>query len=177
MKRNNAMKKAVIRGITAGLVILILAVVCGFIFEKMNTLDSKDSSGILRGEFSAEIKSARAARTPEDETLLIVTVAFGNNSKGNHAFSSVIKSTAFQNGVQLDPDFRNGTSSYKYEERDPVYDGKKQLRNVQPGYTYDVDVAFVLLDKSSPVTVECRRTWSFLNKDKVSKTFDIGKLV
>lgn len=117
------------------------------------------------GEYNVVIESCRLATDYSGEKCVIVKYSFTNNSDNNAAFYVTIEDNVFQNDIGLNkayilPDEAN-------------YSGDNQSKEIRPGATIDVEVAYTLNDSTSPIEVEITEYFSFSDR-KVTKTFTIN---
>ena len=116
------------------------------------------------GDYEVNIKSANLCNDSNGDPVLVVNIDFTNNSGSAESYGSAITDIAYQNGVELD--------EYYLWMDESTYDISTRSRDVLPGYTYSVQAAFKLNDRTNPVIVRCSESWAFTGK-KVQKTFNI----
>lgn len=121
-----------------------------------------ESSSANLGQYNVDIKSAKETKGLLEEDVVFITINFTNCSDNNISFSSAVSTSAFQNGIGLNP-----TILFVNDEDDLM---ENNTRVIKPGVTIEVAVAFQLDDKTSPIEVECSSI-GFLDNKKVSKIF------
>lgn len=158
-------------------VILSILLVVSFAFFAIGSSSSDDEKSTQKagkannsaeenqlGEYSLEIKSARTTKNWEGKPTIVVTYGFTNNSDDSTSFYVAFQDNAYQNGVGLE-------RSYTMEDGDP-YDEANQSKDIKPGASIDVEVAYILNDTETDVEVEVEELFSFDDKI-ISKTFSI----
>ncbi len=99
------------------------------------TLESKTEEST---ESPVEIVSQKLSKDYNDKDVLIVEYAFTNTSDKAASFVTTVTDKAFQNGVELDSTVMGCDD----------YDAGDQLKDVQPGVTFNVECAYILEDMS-----------------------------
>lgn len=125
----------------------------------------KNESDNALGDYEVEIKSCRISRDYEGKNVVIVKYGFTNNSDNAASFSFSIDDAVYQNNIGL-------TESY-FLSNSADYDSDNQLKEIKPGATIDVEVAYELDDLTSNITVEVKELISFSDK-VISKEFSIA---
>lgn len=118
------------------------------------------------GDYIVKIKESKVTEDYEGAKILIVTYSFTNLSDESEAFMYTINETLFQNGVELGDVF----SSYGIEG----YDSANQSKEIKPGVTLDVQVAYKLNDSTTDVEVEISEFFS-LKDDHLTYTIKISE--
>lgn len=122
--------------------------------------EKKDSE---LGDYKVEIKSCKLDKDYNGDPVAVVTYAFTNNAKESAAFDLTFVDHAYQNGVEAE---------HVYFLMDESFDkNNNQSKEIKPGVTIDVQVAYKLNDTSSAIDVEVGLMWSF-DDSKVTKTFN-----
>lgn len=115
--------------------------------------------------FPVEILSCRLAKDYEGKPVVIVKYAFTNQEDKAESFMLAVTDNVFQNGV--------GLNECIFVDESANYSSDNQTKEVQKGVTLEVEVAYVLNDATSDVTVELTKFIS-LDETKVTKTFSIA---
>lgn len=124
-----------------------------------------NGSGNL-GDFHVEIKNAAVLKDYDRNPAIAITYSWTNNSNETTNAMVEFSEQAFQDGVELDRAMMIGSEQYE---------GGLSLKDLRPGATIDVQVAFELKNTTSPVEFELSELFSF-SDDIVIKTFDLTKL-
>lgn len=119
------------------------------------------------GDYYVRIEECEVTKDYSGDPILLVKIAFTNNSNESKAFLYNVEAKAFQSGVEI----QSPISTYGINN----YDWKDKSNEIKPGVTYEFNLAFELKDKQSDVTVELTPYWSSNNSAVVSKTFKIAK--
>ena len=125
--------------------------------------NSSDNSNL--GDFNVVIASCRLSEDWEGSPVIIVKYKFTNNDDDPAAFWTSIKDSVYQNNIGLN-------ECYLVEDS-ANYSSDNQMKEVRKGATIEVEVAYVLNDKTTPIVVEVEEYFSYDNK-KVTKTFTIN---
>lgn len=123
---------------------------------------SAEAGGVADGKFDDfEIiyKGARLGKDFEDKEVVIVTFDFTNLSEASKAFLWETSTKAFQNGVELEDKISGLVEEAKMDNND---------KEIKTGITVEVEKAFELSDKTSPIEIEVDPLIS-LDKDEVYK--------
>lgn len=120
------------------------------------------------GDYNVTIDSCRLAEDYEGAPIVIVKYTFANNADTADTFMLSISDTVFQNGVSL-------AKSY-FVSNAANYSADSQSREVQPGYSLEVEVAYELINTTGEITVEISEMFSFSSK-KVTKTLKLPTTV
>ena len=123
-----------------------------------------NAEGDELGDYGVIIKDARITEDWEGKPVIVVMYNFTNNSEENAAFAWTFSDNAFQNGIGLE-------KAYMLADGD-TYDSANQSKEIQPGASLDVEIAYVLNDSETDVEVEVEELISFDSKT-ISKTFSI----
>ena len=116
------------------------------------------------GKYNVVIKSCRLAEDYKGTPIVIVTYEFTNNSDDATSFSFSVTDSVFQNGIGLNECYVVDDSAN--------YSSDNQLKDIKPGSTLDVEVAYTLNDNETDLEVEVKELISF--KDTVvTKTFKL----
>lgn len=129
-----------------------------------NTEPVASDSGTL-GDYSVSILHSRKTNDYEGKPALVVGYKFTNNSSENKSFAIAIHPQAYQNSVQLESAILAGS--------DDSFNSQNYLKDVQPGGTLEVEMAYLLENETSEVTVEVTELISF-SKEKLTKKFSLG---
>lgn len=97
---------------------------------------------------SVSMEEVQVLSYEDGDEALVIDMLFTNNSDSTTSFSSNYNVNAFQNGVALE---------YWYIGID--YDPSLNFRDIQPGTTITVQVAFAL-DDESEVIVDLEEIWT-----------------
>ena len=117
--------------------------------------------------YEVTIDSASIEANPyTGDRALIVNCTFTNNSEENAAPDVALHIQAFQDGIELDPDFFDSSS----------YDSMSASREVQPGNTYEFQKAFVLTNETSSIDVSVSELFALDGGTLAEKTFDPATL-
>lgn len=122
-----------------------------------------EASGAL-GNFDVQIHDYEIANDYHGEPAILIDFSFTNNSEENASVSANLLYMAFQNGVQLE---------HAYFMDDALYNANDLLKDVQPGSSLDLTVAYSLTSDTAPVEFEISEAFSF-NDDKLGKIYEIS---
>ena len=114
------------------------------------------------GDYAVEIKDAFLATDYEGKPALVVTYTWTNNSSETTSAMVALLEKAFQDGIELEHATMGDVEGY---------DGEAEWKDIRPGVSLDVDMAFSLRSESD-VEVEVS---NWLNTyDPAVKTFSLG---
>lgn len=113
--------------------------------EKIDLADLEER--VSESDFEVKLSGHKVTADEDGQPVLLLDLSFTNNSKKPAAFSATVDEKLFQNGVELDPTY---LSSYFNADVDDEK-SRNASKEVQPGTTIDVQVAFALQDGSAPV--------------------------
>ena len=117
------------------------------------------------GDYYIEIQSCRLATDYEKKPIVIVKYSFTNNSKEAVAFYVAVSTNVYQNGIGLnDCYFVNESADYSSDNK---------TKQIKPGSTIEVEVAYELNDTTTEIEVEVTKLFSF-NDQIVKKNFKIN---
>ena len=119
------------------------------------------------GNYYVKIEDYELTKDYSGDPILLVKIAFSNNSNETKAFQYNIEAKAFQNGVEI----QSPISTYGIKN----YDWRDKSNEIKPGVTYEFNLAFKLKNEQSDVTIELTPYLSSKNQNVVSKTFKILK--
>lgn len=122
--------------------------------------DSGDSN---LGQSKVEIKNCTLSTDYEGSPVAVVTYSYTNNGSEAQAFDIAFITHAYQNGVEAEKSYFLSDESYEKNNN--------QSKEIKPGVTIDVLVAYKLNDTTSPVEVEVGQFLSFDNT-KITRTFN-----
>lgn len=125
--------------------------------------NSSDNSNL--GDFNVVIAGCRLAEDWEGAPVIIVKYKFTNNDDDPAAFWTSINDAVYQNNIGLN-------ECYLVEDS-ANYTSDNQMKEIRKGATIEVEVAYELNDKTTPIVVEVEEFFSYDNK-KVTKTFTIN---
>lgn len=131
--------------------------------ESKNATSQKETVEGKLGDYYIKIGEGVVKKDKNGNNVLIVDVSFTNNSDSEQSFMLSISDTAYQDGVQIE--------SLYYSN---VYDSDSQYKQILPGTTYNVKVAYKLSNTNSDVIVKMSELIS-LSNTKITKTFKIAK--
>lgn len=123
-----------------------------------------DSGNSNLGQSKVEIKSCKLTKDFEGNPAAVVTYSYTNNGKEAQAFDFAFITHAYQNGVEAE-------KCYVISDDGNYDSNNNQSKEIKPGVTIDVMVAYKLNDTTSPVEVEVGQFLSFDNT-KITKTFN-----
>lgn len=98
------------------------------------------------GDYIVTIKDSRITTDYEGKDVLVVTYSFTNNSDDSEAMIYAVSDKLFQNGVELGDVW----SSYGIDD----FSMDNQSKEIKPGVTLDVQIAYELNDTTTDVNVE-----------------------
>lgn len=131
--------------------------------ESKNATSQKETVEGKLGDYYIKIGEGVVKKDKNGNNVLIVDVSFTNNSDSEQSFMLSISDTAYQDGVQIEPLYYSN-----------VYDSDSQYKQILPGTTYNVKVAYKLSNTNSDVIVKMSELIS-LSNTKITKTFKIAK--
>jgi len=123
------------------------------------------SSGNL-GDYHVEIKDAKHAQDYEGKPAIIITYSWTNNSEETTSAAVALIERAFQDGVELETAIVGDSD---------VYNSENYMKEIRPGITLDVQLAYILASETSTVECEVSELISFSN-EVVTKNFDPSSL-
>ena len=115
-------------------------------------------------DFSITIVSCRLTEDYSGLPVAIIKYSFTNNSDEPEAFYLAFDDKVYQDGIGLN-------ECYFVKEGD-LYSADNQTKEIKPGATLDVEVAYELNDSVTDLEVEVKGLFTF-NDDIVKKTFSI----
>lgn len=159
-------------------IILATLLVCTFAFFAMGsgeteTETSSQGSGSAEvadtkedelGDYSVTIDSCRLAQDYEGKEIVIVKYLFTNNGDEAASFMFAFDETVYQDGIGLNECYIADDSAN--------YSADNQTKDIKPGSTLDVEVAYELNDTTTDIEVEVKELFSFDDKT-ITKTFTI----
>lgn len=106
------------------------------------------------GNYIVTIKDSRVTTDPSGNDILIVTYSYTNNSDEAKAMHYTISDKLFQNGVELGDVWSSyGIDGYSFDN---------ETKEIKPGITLDVQIAYKLNDTTTDVDVEIYDYWEHL---------------
>ena len=117
------------------------------------------------GDYEVVIKECRLAEDFEGKAVAIIKIGFTNNDDDAAAFYTSITCEVYQNGI--------GLNECIFVDDSAKYDGDNQTKEIKPGATLDVELAYELNDETTDIEVELSEWISFSDK-KITKTFTIA---
>ena len=126
--------------------------------------DKNEGEGDL-GDYSVSILDYRLAKDYEGKPVIIVKYSFTNNGDESESFLLAFDESAFQGGI--------GLNTCYFVEDSANYSADNQTKEIKPGASIDVEVAYVLNDSNTDVEIEVKELLSFSDKI-IRKTFVIG---
>jgi hypothetical protein len=115
-------------------------------------------------DFDAKIEGATFSSDYDGKPVIVVNVAFTNNSDEAASFMFSLNAQAFQGGIELD-DMVIGVDGI---------DSSLEMADIQPGVTVTVQKPLLLRDNST-VTVEVRDLFSFSDAILASQEFSVSQ--
>lgn len=125
-----------------------------------------NGSGSL-GKYDIEIKSATLAKDYEGNPAIVITYAWTNNSEDTISAMVALMDQAFQDGVELDTAIIGDSD---------IYDSDASMKDIRPGTTLEVQVAYVLSNTTSEVEFEISDWADFSSDSVVHMAFDPATL-
>ena len=123
-----------------------------------------EASGSL-GDFEVQIHDFEIADDYAGDPSILIDFTFTNNSEENESVYVNLIYMAYQNGVQLDSTYFLNNAHYNPDDL---------MKDVKPGSSLDLTVAYSLNSNTAPVEFEIGEAFSF-NEDKLGKTFEIAE--
>lgn len=117
------------------------------------------------GDYSVSITGYTLTTDYEGKPAVVITYEWTNNSDEAASFAFALTAQVFQNDIECD---------IAIVMDNDVYNANNYMKDIKPGATLSVQLAYVLQDSASPITVEVSELISF-SEDKVAQTFDITK--
>ena len=117
------------------------------------------------GDYNVTVKSCRLAKDYQGKGVVIVKYEFTNNSDDKAAFWTTFEDNVYQDGIGLNECIVTDSSAN--------YSTDNQMKEIKPGATLEVEIAYTLNDSTTPIEVEVSEYFSFDDK-VVKKTFDIA---
>lgn len=117
------------------------------------------------GSYGVQIKEWKVVRE-NDADVLIVTYIFSNYSNSSTSFMMSIYDKAFQKGIET-------TKEFLLWDND--FDGESDDKDVQPGYSLEVQEAYRLNDTTSPVEIEIKESFTLFADEILHFTINIAE--
>ena len=152
--------------------LFMITMVGTFISDNDSTQEDKSNQNVLGegniGKAHVKILESNII-TPEhsDKTILLVKIAYTNNSDDVIAFDSILDCKAYQNGVELSTPI----SSYGIDG----LDWKDKRKEVKSGVTFEFNYGFYIEDIESDVELEITPTFSTKYSKKVTDIIKLGE--
>ena len=150
------------------IVLLLGATACvetGTVSQGDGAAGTVAQSNTTLGDFNIDIKSCRLAEDYEGKAVVIINYGFTNNGDDAAAFYTSVTAEVFQGGI--------GLNTCYFVDDSAKYDSGNQSKEIKPGATLDVEVAYELNDTTTDIEVEVSEWISFSDK-KLTKTFKIA---
>lgn len=128
------------------------------------TAEPEDDGNGQLGDCLVKIKSSRLSQNMSGEKVIIITYGFTNNGSKPVSFMAACDAKAYQDGVEIERDFF---------VQDKSYDSNAASKDIKPGKSVDVGIAYTLNDLKTNVDVEVSELISFSDA-VVTKTFKIN---
>ena len=128
-------------------------------------VDKKEEDNSNLGDYNIVIKGSRLVKSYDGSDAIIITYSFTNNSDEAAAFIFTFDDNAYQDGIGLNEAYILDDSAN--------YSADNQTKEIKPGATLDVEVAYALNDVTTDVEVEVKEIFSF-NDKTITKTFNIS---
>lgn len=180
-------KKQRMSGCAIGFIIIILLVIIvavsgGDDSNNNNTIDTSSTNPVQSdavsknkdtnivgegtiGKYYVKIGDHQVTKDYSGKSILLVTIAFTNNNDTAKAFMYNLDCKAYQNGVELtSPISTYGINNYNWEDK---------TKEIQPGVTYEFNLAFEMSDTSQPVDLEITPAFSSKYSQKVTQTIEL----
>ena len=116
------------------------------------------------GDYSVNIDSCRLAKDYEGSDIVIVKYIFTNNGDEAASFMFAFDETVYQDGI--------GLNECYFADDNANYSSDNQTKEIKPGSSLDVEVAYELNDNTTDIEVEVKELFSFDDKT-ITKTFTI----
>lgn len=129
-----------------------------------DSASEKTGSGAL-GDYTVSVVDYALTQDYEGKPAVVITYNWTNNSDDTTSFAVALNSKVFQNDIQCDIAVVMDSN---------VYSADNYMKNIRPGASLDVQLAYVLQDSTNPIEVEVSELISF-SDDKIIKTFDIAQ--
>jgi hypothetical protein len=111
-------------------------------------------------DYECIIKTAElGSKTYDNKPTVVITYTFTNNSDEPAAFYTAFTDTVYQDGIECE-------RSYNLDETN-------EDKNIKPGSSIDVKLAYVLNDTTTNIDVEVGGFWS-LDGNVITKSFQLG---
>ena len=123
---------------------------------------AEEDPAVADGDYAVVIGDSSLTEDYEGNPAIVVNFAFTNNGDDDANFMFATSAQAFQDGVELETAII----------MDDTFDSANSLKDVKPGSSIDVQVAY-LLDGTSDVTVEVTELISFDDTLLATKTFSV----
>ena len=120
-------------------------------------------AGANLGDYNVDIESVRVDADDEGAPIAIVKYKFTNHSDEAECFYMAVDTYAYQNGIELLRCYAAEEAGYSEEDHE---------RNVKPGYSIEVEVAYKLDDTTADVEIEVVKSFSLRNR-KIVKTLPL----
>lgn len=125
-----------------------------------NEEEKKNETSFSYEDMDVKFVKSKIEKNFADEKCLVLYFDFYNNTKENQAFYTNFSVKAFQEGVEID------SSMWEVNE-----ETENDMKEVQPGKSVRVAVAFVLGESEEVVNIEIE-PWITLSDDKLLE-FDV----
>lgn len=117
------------------------------------------------GDFDVQIGDLEMTKDYNGNSAAIIRFSFTNNSEENTSAMMELQYKAFQNGVQMETTVISD---------DSILNSKDIMKDIQPGVTIDVGVAYKLDSETAPIEFEVSESFSF-DDAKLGKSFEIAE--
>jgi len=128
-----------------------------------DSMPEEAGNGTL-GDYTVSIVDHTLTQDYEGKPAVVITYNWTNNSDDTTSFAVALNSKVFQNDIQCDIAVIMDSN---------VYNADNYMKDIRPGASLDVQLAYVLQDNTNPIEVEVSELISF-SDDKILKKFDIA---
>ena len=126
--------------------------------------DAVIGAGTL-GDFLVSIDGYVLTQDYEGKPAVVINFTWANNSEETTSFAFALNSQVFQNDIECETAIVADTS---------VYNAENYLKDIKPGASLAVQLAYVLQDGDNPISVELKELFS-LDDETVTQAFEIAQ--
>lgn len=132
--------------------------------DKVDSAKKEEKKDDELGEYAVVIDSCRLAKDFEDKDIVIIKYIFTNNSDDAASFMFAFDDSVYQDGI--------GLNECYFADDSANFSSDNQTKDIKPGSSLDVEVAYELNDSTTDIEVEVKELISFSDKT-ITKTFSI----
>lgn len=117
------------------------------------------------GDYLVSIDGYILTQDYEGKPAVVINFTWANNSEETTSFAFAVNSQVFQNDIECETAIVVDTA---------VYNAENYMKDIKPGASLAVQLAYVLQDIDNPISVELKELFG-LDDEMVTQTFDIAQ--